>query len=385
MVEAVAVVVEVVDVLRSPEVLDSQDRRPDAVGPEVGRPPHRLRQHEHRVVRRGGVEVGGAPVLGPVGRGELPRLRARVGVEVGDAVGPVEGVAGELPPVDRGDRRRAEPGRLDPKLLDLLGHDADVGGERHVGDEAVGARLPHRGQHRREVLLAVVVALDQDRRASQLRQLLHDQIAAAAPEGVGRVDDGDLLELQVVDGELRDDPGAEPVVGPGAEDPPAPAVGEAVVRAPDHDGQPRLVDGREQRLNLGRPDRPEDARNLPVLQEPLERRHGARVGRLVVLEDELDRAPLDAARAVRLLDGQLGAPPHVLAGLGPFAGDRDDLADLDRRSLWLRSRRQGPRRDGRDSGQQAGQPLHGSFHVPLRSWDGASPGPRARGAHEPPL
>ena len=308
------------------------ERRADVRAGQVGRLLHRLEEHPRSIIGLGGEGIGKLPaVLLLELADELLDARARVvhRVVVGE-VAAFECGAADLVQLLAVPAVSAEERYGDADLARLPRDQADV---RVVAGnvERVGLRRFHVGELRLEVDVAVRVALGGDDLPAHLLDVLLEVLGEAHRVVVAHVlQDRELLQLQVVGGELRHHVALEGIDEAGAED---------VVAFPGH---LRVGGGGRDHRDLGRLRlvRHEHAAGGGDLAE--ERDHvlaGDEAGRgggglfrlaLVVEGDDLDLPVLDAARAVYLLDAHLDAAVAGDAEGRLGTGHAADLADLDR-------------------------------------------------------
>src|SRR5580704_19272168 len=83
-------------------------------------------------------------------------------------------------------------------------------------------------------------------------------------------------------------------------------------------------------MNLDAADRSDDRGNILVAGKLAEREHNARVGRLVIFDDELNWSAKHAARFVHLFSSELCALTLVETGFSKGSSERSHHADFER-------------------------------------------------------
>ena len=165
----------------------------------------------------------------------------------------------------------------------------------------------------------------------------------------------------VFDAVLGDHAAGVGIVRPEAEEPRVVHVRERRVGAADHHGLGNLQNVGRHRVDLRRADRAEEGDHVWLRRQFREGEHDAGVGRLVVLDDELDLLAQHAARLVDGVERELGTDLRVVPRLGGRTGDRRAHADLDRGALRRRAADEGgPGQRGRQcSRERAARYGHG--------------------------
>jgi hypothetical protein len=312
------------------EVLGGPDRGRQVLAAQRRRAVHRVEQDARRVVAERGQAVGRLAVVGLVLLDERLHLGALlVGRVMVRVVAALDRVAADLGELGRVPAVAADERRLDAELPGLAEEVAGLGvvaGEEHRLRAGVLDRLQLRGH----VGVATGVRLLGGDGAAELDEGLLEVAGQALRVRLRLVvEDGDLVGLQVLAGELRRDVALEGVDEADAEDHVA-ELRDAHVRRRRRDHRHAVLLGdaaageRRRRRDLA-----EDGDDLLVVDEAGD--DGAGLGRLRrgVEGDQLDRAALHAAGGVALLDGELDAVVRRDAEGGLGAGHRAVVADLD--------------------------------------------------------
>jgi hypothetical protein len=185
------------------------------------------------------------------------------------------------------------------------------------------------GQHDRGKVGGLVgVALHQHGGKALGFQRLLERLGAVGAERVGRVDDRPLLLLEVGHAEFGDHLAGEAVVRAAAKEPAVAHVGQGRVGAADHHRLADLQNVGRHGVHLRAADGADERGDVGLRGQPAEGKHGARVGGLIVLDDQLH---LLAQHALLVDDRErlLGALQLELAGFGGRAGRGEDAADAD--------------------------------------------------------
>lgn len=160
------------------------------------------------------------------------------------------------------------------------------------------------------------------------------QVGAPRAEGVGIMQDADLGELRIFLDVLNHGGRSNGVVRPDAEQPRVAAPGKGRIRAADHHGDAKLLDGVGHGHDLGALDNAHHRQNLFLLDHFLQRGQGSRIGGLVVDNNELDLLSVYPAGFIDLFQGEFdgfelqGALRRRRTGNGRYEADFDRVGCL---------------------------------------------------------
>ena len=165
----------------------------------------------------------------------------------------------------------------------------------------------HRQHDRRKILALVGIALIEHRRRAEFGQRVRQRLAPRGAERVGGMDDCPLLLAERVDAEVGDNAAGIIVVRAEAEQPLVAHMGQVRIGAADHHRLAEFEHIGRHRHHLCRANRTEECDDVRLRGQLRKRQHDARIGGLVILDNEFDLLAKHAAGLVDRRERKLGA------------------------------------------------------------------------------